>query len=46
MSEEITLILPKSVADALRRRAENQKVTVEELILRAVVKILEEEMKV
>jgi hypothetical protein len=43
MSEEITLILPKPVAEALRRRAENQKLTVEELILRAVVRILEEE---
>jgi len=45
MSEEITLVLPKVVAEALRRRAEAQKLTVEELILRAVVKILEEEMK-
>ena len=45
MSEEIVLLLPKAVAEALRKRAEMYKMTVEELILRAVVKILEEEKK-
>jgi hypothetical protein len=45
VSEEIVLLLPKAVAEVLKKRAEMYKMTVEELILRAVVKILEEEKK-
>jgi hypothetical protein len=45
MSRQVTLLLPKEVMDALEKRAERMKITLEELILRAVVRIIEEEMK-
>jgi hypothetical protein len=45
MSEQIILLLPKQVAEALRRRADRLQITLEELIVRACVKIIEEEMK-
>lgn len=45
MSRQVTLLLPKEVMDALENRAERMKITLEELILRAVVRIIEEEMK-
>jgi hypothetical protein len=45
MSEQIILLLPKQVAEALRRRADRLQITLEELIVRACVKVIEEEMK-
>ena len=45
MSEQIVLLLPQKIAEALKKRAEREKVSMEELILRAVIKIVEEEMK-
>lgn len=45
MSRQVTLLIPKEVMDALEKRAERMKITLEELILRAVVRIIEEEMK-
>lgn len=45
MSEQIVLLLPQKIAEALKKRAEREKVSMEELILRAVIKIIEEEMK-
>ena len=45
MSEQIVLLLPRKIAEALKKRAEREKVSMEELILRAVIKIIEEEMK-
>jgi len=45
MSEQIILLLPKQVAEALKRRAERLQITLEELVLRACVKLIEEEMK-
>jgi len=45
MGEQIVLLLPKKVSEALKKRAEREKMSIEELILRAVVKIIEEEMK-
>jgi DNA polymerase III delta prime subunit len=45
MGEQIVLLLPQKIAEALKKRAEREKMTMEELILRAVIKIVEEEMK-
>jgi len=45
VSEQIVLLLPQKIAEALKKRAEREKVSMEELILRAVIKIVEEEMK-
>jgi DNA polymerase III delta prime subunit len=45
VSEQIVLLLPQKIAEALKKRAEREKVSMEELILRAVIKIIEEEMK-
>lgn len=43
MSVEIRLLVPAKVAEALRKRAERDKLTIEEVILLAIAKILEEE---
>jgi predicted HicB family RNase H-like nuclease len=45
MSEEIRVIVPKNVAETLRRRAQRMGVSLEELVLRAIVRELEMEMK-
>jgi chromosomal replication initiation ATPase DnaA len=45
MSEEIRVIVPKNIAEILRRRAQKAGVTLEELVLRAVVRELESEMR-
>jgi hypothetical protein len=41
VSEEIRILVPKPIADAIRRVAERRKLTVEQVILRAIVLILE-----
>jgi hypothetical protein len=45
MGEQIVLLLPKAIAEALKKRAEREQIPIEQLILRAVIKIVEEEMK-
>jgi len=45
MSEEIRVIVPKNMAETLRRRAQKIGVTLEELVLRAIVRELEIEMR-
>jgi len=45
VAEELRLILPKPIADRIRKECERRKLTLEQLLLRAVVKILEEESK-
>jgi len=45
MSEEIRIIVPKPIAEAIRKRAESLKLSVDELIIRAIAKIIEEEIK-
>jgi tRNA C32,U32 (ribose-2'-O)-methylase TrmJ len=45
MSEEIRVIVPKSMAETLRRRAQKAGITLEELVLRAIIRELEMEMK-
>jgi hypothetical protein len=43
MAEEIRILVPKQVAEIIKRAAERKRLTVEQLILRALVKIIEEE---
>jgi len=45
MSVELRIVVPARVAQALKRRAEREKISMEELILLALAKILEEESK-
>jgi len=45
MSSEIRILLPKAVEEILRKKAEEKKITIQELLLRAIVKIIEEETK-
>ena len=42
MAEEIRILLPKTVAERLKRKAEERRTTVQDLILMALVKVLEE----
>ncbi|MEM4430279.1 MAG: hypothetical protein QXM08_03885 [Thermofilaceae archaeon] len=43
MSVELRILLPKRVWEAIKRRAEREKVTIEELVLLAIEKVLTEE---
>lgn len=43
MSVELRIMMPIQVAEALKKKAEREKATIEEVVLRAIVKILEEE---
>lgn len=43
MSVELRILLPKRVWEAIKRRADREKVTIEELVLLAIEKILSEE---
>jgi LDH2 family malate/lactate/ureidoglycolate dehydrogenase len=45
MSEEIRVIVPKNIAEALRRRSQKAGVTLDQLVLRAIVRELELEMR-
>ncbi len=45
MSEELRIILPKAIADMIKKECEKRKITIEQLFMRAIVKILEEESK-
>lgn len=44
MSVEIRILVPSRVAEALKRRAEREGLTVEELLLLALSRVLEEEV--
>ena len=43
MSERIELVLPAVIAEKIKKRAEEKKMSIEELFLRAIIKVLEEE---
>jgi len=43
MSEAITVVIPPPLAIKLKQISEKQKVEVADLVLRAVIKIIEEE---
>jgi len=43
VSVELRILLPKRVWEAIKRRADREKVTIEELVLLAIEKILSEE---
>ncbi len=45
MSEEIRVIVPKNVAETLRRRSQKLGIPLEQLVLRAIVRELEMEMR-
>jgi DNA polymerase III delta prime subunit len=45
MSEEIRVIVPKNIAETLRRRAQKTGVPLDQLVLRAIVRELESEMR-
>ncbi len=45
MAEEFRIILPKTIADKIRKECEKRKITIEQLLMRAIVKIIEEESK-
>jgi len=43
LSVEIRLLMPRRMYEALRRRAEREKTSLEEVILEALARIFEEE---
>jgi len=45
MSEEIRVIVPKNIAEILRRRSQRLGLTLDQLVLRAIVRELELEMR-
>jgi len=42
VSEKIEIVLPRDVYIKLERKAKDRKITVHDLVLRAIVKVLEE----
>jgi len=42
VSEEIRILLPKGIYARLKHKAEEEKIKINDLILQAIVKILEE----
>ena len=44
MSEEICITMPKAFIEALKRRAERAGLKLEELIVRALIREIEEEL--
>ncbi|MEM0261482.1 MAG: hypothetical protein QW733_02020 [Desulfurococcaceae archaeon] len=43
MSEEIRIVIPAAVAQAIRKKSQEKKIPMEDLILRAIIKVLEED---
>ena len=45
MSVELRIVVPYKIAEALRRKAEEEGVSVEEVVLLALAKVVEEESR-
>jgi len=44
MSEKIELVLPKPIYDRLRRKAEEKRLTIQDLLLKAIIAVIEDKV--